>query len=226
MPGEAPTPHPPSSYLEQIVLDVDRSRPPQGTTRRPRTGLPGPRRGRAGQLLAVAALVVAVLAGAALAIRFVSTAPDAGGRAGARTAAPAAPGPAAAGAPATAPVRATRGDGTLTASLKVDRLTVELLVLPAKVGANQVHVTVYAPEGTAQVDDFRIAFEPPPGAGPAGNLAPDRVAVNHFLVPAAKLPGPGDWRLRLTMRVTEASDDGTTLVPARAVEADVVLPVS
>jgi copper transport protein len=221
--GEAPTPYAPPSYLEQIVLDVDRSRPPQATTRRPRTGLPGPGRGRARQLLAVAALVVAVLAGAALAIRFVSTAPDAGGQAGARTAGP---GPATAGAPVGALVRATRGDGTLTASLKVDRLTVELLVLPAKVGANQVHVTVYAPEGTAQVDDFRVAFEPPPGAGPAGNLAPDRVAVNHFLVPAAMLPAPGDWRLRLTMRVTGTGDDGTTLVPAQAVEADVVLPVS
>jgi hypothetical protein len=188
------------------VLDVDRPSPPKGTTRR----------GRARQLLAVAALVVAVLAGAALAIRFVSTAPDTGGQAGAR----------AAGAPVGTLVRATRGDGTLTASLKVDRLTVELLVLPAKVGANQVHVTVYAPEGTAQVDDFRVAFDPPSGAGPAGNLAPDRVAVNHFLVPAAMLPAPGDWRLRLTMRVTGTGDDGTTLVPARAVEADVVLPVS
>jgi hypothetical protein len=217
--GEAPTPHP-LPYLEQIVLDVDRSRPPPITP-------VGPRPGRARQLLAVAALVVAVLAGAALAIRFVSTAPDAGGQAGARTAGP---GPATAGAPVGALVRATmratRGDGTLTASLKVDRLTVELLVLPAKVGANQVHVTVYAPEGTAQVDDFRVAFEPPPGAGPAGNLAPDRVAANHFLVPAAMLPAPGDWRLRLTMRVTGTGEDGTTLVPAQAVEADVVLPVS
>jgi copper transport protein len=216
LPGEAPTPHPPPSYLEQIVLDVDRSRPPPITP-------VGPRPGRARQLLAVAALVVAVLAGAALAIRFVSTAPDAGGQAGARTAGS---GPATAGAPVGALVRATRGDGTLTASLRVDRLTVELLVLPAKVGANQVHVTVYAPEGTAQVDDFRVAFDAPPGAGPAGNLAPERVAVNHFLVPAAMLPAPGDWRLRLTMRVTGTGGDGTTLVPAQAVEADVVLPVS
>ena len=76
------------------------------------------------------------------------------------------------------------------------------------------------------MDDFQVGFDPPPGTGPAGGLVPDRVAANHFLVPAATLPAPGDWLLRLTMRVTQTGEDGATLVPARAVEADVELPVS
>ena len=76
------------------------------------------------------------------------------------------------------------------------------------------------------MDEFAVGFEPPPGAGAAGNLVPERVAANHFLVPAAKLPAPGDWLLRLSMRVTQTGDDGSTLVAARDVEARVVLPVS
>ena len=67
------------------------------------------------------------------------------------------------------------------------------------------------------MDEFAVGFEPPPGASAAGNLVPERVAAGHFLVPAAKLPAPGNWLLRLSMRVTQTGDDGSTLVAARDV---------
>jgi hypothetical protein len=181
-------------------------------------------------VLAAGALAAGALAAGALAIRFVSDAPvdtgrpaDGSRRSGGAPATLAGPRQ---DGPADGPVRATAGDGTLTATLSPGRLSVELLVLPARVGANQVHVTVYAPDGTAEVSDLEAAFEPPHGGSAASNLAPERVAANHFLIPAARLPASGDWELLLTMRVKEVDDAGATIVPTRAVETTVVLPVA
>src|SRR5687767_15122771 len=106
------------------MLDLDRTSQPATRQRR---------RPKAGQLTAVATLVVGVLAVGALAVRFVSDAPDATDATGTAQAPASSPqAPAQEPGTAGAPVRARQGDGTLTASLLVERLTVELLVLPAK----------------------------------------------------------------------------------------------
>jgi hypothetical protein len=105
---------------------------------------------------------------------------------------------------------------------------VQLLVVSGGVGLNQVHVTIYAPDGnTANVTAFKATLQPPSGAASPISLSAERVAANHFLAPAARIPTPGDWQLTLTMRVRETDPDrGTTAVPEQDVKTAVIVPVA
>jgi hypothetical protein len=121
--------------------------------------------------------------------------------------------------------RAVRGDGTVKARVPAGRYTVELLVLPARVGFNQLHVTVYAPDGnSARVRTFAARLVPPDG-GVAVEPAAERVGGNHFLAPSARVPSAGDWTFTLNLKVREVSDARAQITPEQAISVPVVVPV-
>jgi hypothetical protein len=118
--------------------------------------------------------------------------------------------PARPAAPAAGEGGVVRGDGTVKARVPAGRYTVELLVLPARVGFNQLHVTVYAPGGnSARVRTFAARLVPP-GGGAAIEPAAERV---------------GDWTFTLNLKVREVSDAGAEITPERAISVPVVVPV-
>ena len=112
------------------MLELDRARPHPSGVRRPHRP--------AGLIPLVVVLVLLIGVGAVAAARFIAAAPAS---VPVRPVAPAAAAPAEGGV--------VRGDGTVKARVPAGRYTVELLVLPARVGFNQLHVTVYARTATA-----------------------------------------------------------------------------
>jgi copper transport protein len=119
------------------------------------------------------------------------------------------------------------GDGPVSATIPAGRFSVELLIEPARVGANQVHVTVYAADGNlANVGTLRATLTPPGERTGPSEITMNRVAANHFLAPAAPTPVAGDWQLLLTMRVQETDSESEAVVgPDQDVKAGVIVPV-
>ena len=186
------------------MLELDRARPhPPGVhPHRP-----------AGLIPLVVVLVLLIGVGAVAAARFIAAAPAS---VPARPVAPAA-------APAEGGV--VRGDGTVKARVPAGRYTVELLVLPARVGFNQLHVTVYAPDGnSARVRTFAARLVPP-DRGAAVEPAAERVGGNHFLAPSARVTSAGDWTFTLNLKVREVSDAGAQITPEQAISVPIVVPV-
>ena len=189
------------------MLELDRARPHPPGVRRPHRP--------AGLIPLVVVLVLLIGVGAVAAARFIAAAPAS------VPARPVAPAPA---APAEGGV--VRGDGTVKARVPAGRYTVELLVLPARVGFNQLHVTVYAPDGnSARVRTFAARLVPPDG-GAAVEPAAERVGGNHFLAPSARVTSAGDWTFTLNLKVGEVSDAGAEITPEQAISVPIVVPVS
>lgn len=82
---------------------------------------------------------------------------------------------------------------------------------PARVGRNELHVTVLGPGGQpVQVAELTAALRLP--AQQLGPLQPQLVkaAPNHFIGPNATIPAAGAWQLTLTIRTSEIQEDQTT----------------
>lgn len=96
-------------------------------------------------------------------------------------------------------------------------LELDLTVDPARRGANEVHLYLLDPNGRpTDVDALELeATLPAQGIGP---LAIDarRLAPGHWTSPAARLPLPGTWQLRVVVRQGELDQSETTIaVPVR-----------
>jgi hypothetical protein len=123
------------------------------------------------------------------------------------------------------PLRAT-GDGAASATVPAGRFSVEVLVVPARTSANQVHVTVFAVDGnTVAVRDLDATLRSPDGRSAPVEVTFERLASNHFLARSTGIPTSGDWRLELAMRARETDADTDALISDQRVETALTIPV-
>jgi copper transport protein len=114
------------------------------------------------------------------------------------------------------PPRPSAGSVSVTSTVGPFELT--LTVDPAQVGPNEIHLYVLDPT-TGQpvsVDEITVAASlPSVGVGPL-ELATRPAGPGHALVPAARLPLPGDWRVQVAVREGEFDEWSTSFdIPIR-----------
>jgi copper transport protein len=107
---------------------------------------------------------------------------------------------------ATGPVNVTRMLGPAELEMTVD---------PARVGANDIHLYLLNPKDGSQFTGAKevdlAETMPSKGIGPIQQVA-QLAGPGHYIVPAALLNVPGEWKLALTVRTSEF-DQFTTTVP-------------
>ena len=95
--------------------------------------------------------------------------------------------------------------GPFSASASLGPAELELTVDPARVGANQVHLYLFDARSGAQftaAKELRLeASLPERSIGPLP-LEPQRSGPGHYTVQGAQLGVRGEWRLRVTVRVS------------------------
>jgi copper transport protein len=96
--------------------------------------------------------------------------------------------------------------GPVSKTARIGPESVELTVDPARVGSNQIHLYLLDPKTGAQYDRAKevtvSAEQPDKQIGPIKETA-SRAGPGHYIVPAAVLGVPGEWRLTLTVRVSD-----------------------
>lgn len=101
--------------------------------------------------------------------------------------------------------------GGFEARLPAGANTVDVGLTPARVGSNELHVTVLGPGGQpVRVAELTAALRLP-----ARQLGPLRIkliqaAPNHFIGPYATIPAAGVWQLTITVRTSEIQEDQAT----------------
>lgn len=107
--------------------------------------------------------------------------------------------------------------GPYAATLEVGKLLADVSVAPARVGANEVHLTVLDPSGgPAQILNVTVEF-----ALPEEDIAPIDVpmrqaGVAHYISAGFTPPVPGDWQMILKVLVDPVTEVSTTAtVPIR-----------
>lgn len=116
----------------------------------------------------------------------------------------------------TAPAGTTR-NGSYAATLEVGDLLADVSVSPARVGPNEVHLTVLDPAGgPAQILNVTVEFSlPEEGIAPI-DVPMRNAGPAHYLSAGFTPPVPGDWQMTLKVLVdpiTEVSTAAT--VPIR-----------
>ena len=116
----------------------------------------------------------------------------------------------------TAPAGTTR-NGPYAATLEVGKLLADVSVSPARVGPNEVHLTVLDPAGgPAQILNVTVEF-----ALPSERIAPIDVTMRnagpaHYISAAFTPPVPGDWQMTLKVLVDPVTEVSTAAtVPIR-----------
>jgi copper transport protein len=110
--------------------------------------------------------------------------------------------------------------GPFVATQHVGPYELDLVVDPATTGKNQIHVTLLDHFGRlAHVSEASVS-----AAYPAAELGPLELKVvpggpGHYIVPTARLPFTGDWRIEVTVRRGEFDQWSTTAIaPIRKAE--------
>jgi hypothetical protein len=91
--------------------------------------------------------------------------------------------------------------GPFATTEQIGPYELELVVDPATTGRNQIHLTLFDRSGRlARVSDATVS-----ASYPAADLGPlDQKVVpggpGHYIVPSARLPFAGDWRLDVAVR--------------------------
>ena len=116
----------------------------------------------------------------------------------------------------TAPAGTTR-NGPYAATLEVGKLLADVSVSPARVGPNEVHLTVLDPAGgPAQILNVTVEF-----ALPSEGIAPIDVPMRnagpaHYISAGFTPPVPGDWQMTLKVLVDPVTEVSTAAtVPIR-----------
>ena len=108
---------------------------------------------------------------------------------------------------------ATAGGGAYQATLPVaEGLDVELVVSPATIGTNQVHVTYYDDLGRPadEVDSVEVRLRlPEADVGPIV-LEPPKAGPGHFFTTTDALSLPGTWQVEVVSRLDEFTAERTT----------------
>jgi copper transport protein len=99
------------------------------------------------------------------------------------------------------PAKAQTAAGPYSTSAKLGPYELNLTVDPARTGKNEIHVYVLTKTGRqTAVDELSLyATLPSAGIGPFQFVAAP-AGVGHYISPAADLPVPGTWRLRVEAR--------------------------
>ena len=110
--------------------------------------------------------------------------------------------------------------GPFVSSQRLGPYDLELVVDPATTGKNQIHLTLLDRSGRlARVSEASVS-----AAYPAAELGPLELKVvpggpGHYIVPSARLPFAGDWRIDVTVRRGEFDQWSTTAItPIRKAE--------
>ena len=110
--------------------------------------------------------------------------------------------------------------GPFVSSQRLGPYDLELVVDPATTGKNQIHLTLLDRSGRlARVSEASVS-----AAYPAAELGPLELKVvpggpGHYIVPSARLPFAGDWRIEVTVRRGEFDQWSTTAItPIRKAE--------
>ena len=110
--------------------------------------------------------------------------------------------------------------GPFVSSQQLGPYDLELVVDPAITGKNQMHLTLLDRSGRlARVSEASVS-----AAYPAAELGPLELKVvpggpGHYIVPTARLPFTGDWRIDVTVRRGEFDQWSTTAItPIRKAE--------
>ena len=116
----------------------------------------------------------------------------------------------------TAPAGTTR-NGPYAATLEVGKLLADVSVSPARVGPNEVHLTVLDPSGgPAQILNVTVEF-----SLPSEGIAPIDVPMRnagpaHYISAGFTPPVPGDWQMTLKVLVDPVTEVSTAAtVPIR-----------
>jgi copper transport protein len=109
--------------------------------------------------------------------------------------------------------------GPVSRTVAIGPESLELTVDPARVGANQIHLYLLDPKTGAQYDRAKEvtvqATQPKKQIGPITETA-NRAGPGHYIVPAAVLGVPGDWRLSIAVRISDFDEYvAKTEVPIR-----------
>lgn len=100
-----------------------------------------------------------------------------------------------------------------TATLDSELYSLQVQVLPAERGSNQVHLYAYAPDGDPQpVTEWRATAALPAAGVEPLDLPLEVISDNHAFG-EVELPATGDWEFRFTLRVSEIdrASVGTTV---------------
>ncbi len=102
--------------------------------------------------------------------------------------------------------------GPYATETRVGPFGLNLIVDPARVGVNEIHLYLLDRAGRpAEVAEARLgASLPAAGIGPL-RLRTSRAGPGHFVVPAAQLPIGGGWRLQVQVRRGEFDEWLTTV---------------
>jgi copper transport protein len=75
---------------------------------------------------------------------------------------------------------------------------------PARVGANDLHLYVERPDGTAfDIPEVKVALtQKAKGIGPLP-VAPDHITTGHWSASAVQIPMAGDWEVAVTVRTSD-----------------------
>jgi copper transport protein len=100
----------------------------------------------------------------------------------------------------------TTQTGPYSSSATAGPAEIEITVDPATVGSNQIHLYLFDARSGAQFTQAKeiqvSATETDRGIGPL-DLAPQKAGPGHYIVPAALLNVPGNWRIEVTVRTSK-----------------------
>ena len=103
--------------------------------------------------------------------------------------------------------------GPFSGSADLGPARAELTVEPARAGANEIHVYLFDRSDGRQYDAPKeLRFEaslPEKGIEPI-RLEATKAGPGHYVVGAAALAPPGDWRLELVARISDFDELRTT----------------
>jgi copper transport protein len=103
--------------------------------------------------------------------------------------------------------------GPFSGSADLGPARAELTVEPARAGANEIHVYLFRRSDGRQYDapkELRLeASLPARGIEPI-RLEARKAGPGHYVVGAAPLAPPGDWRLELVARISDFDELRTT----------------
>jgi copper transport protein len=104
------------------------------------------------------------------------------------------------------PPSTTASSGPVSRTVRIGPESLELTVDPARVGSNQIHLYLLDPRTGAQYDRAKEvtigAEQPAKQIGPLQETA-SRAGPGHYVVPAAVLGVPGEWRLTISLRISD-----------------------
>lgn len=93
--------------------------------------------------------------------------------------------------------------------------TLEVSVLPARVGVNEVHLYFFTPDGATPASVDAVEVEAATGQIPPRRLNITPVSPNHVSAYGAALTSPGEWTLAVTAIQAGAASTFSVKVPIR-----------